>query len=144
MHSAHQHPNHRRAPPPKVHASNAMHARMAAPPGTHVRARVCVQVRDYIVSGADPTVVAVLMEDGGAVLGLGIAGICTALAHATGNFAYDAAGSVLVRPALPCPGLACVLACVLAWPVSWQALLRRGPPGLRASARRPVQSVCSH
>ncbi|EFJ40630.1 hypothetical protein VOLCADRAFT_32374, partial [Volvox carteri f. nagariensis] len=50
----------------------------------------------YIRSGMDPTTVAVMMEDGGAVLGLVIAGVCTALAQATGNAMWDAAGSILV------------------------------------------------
>ncbi|GLC42515.1 hypothetical protein PLESTB_001106300 [Pleodorina starrii] len=50
----------------------------------------------YIRSGMDPTTVAVMMEDGGAVMGLIIAGACTALAHATGNAMWDAAGSILV------------------------------------------------
>lgn len=39
---------------------------------------------------------AVMLEDGGAVLGLAIAAACTALAHATGNAMWDAAGSILV------------------------------------------------
>ncbi|PNW82678.1 hypothetical protein CHLRE_06g289150v5 [Chlamydomonas reinhardtii] len=50
----------------------------------------------YIRSGMDPTTVAVMLEDGGAVLGLAIAAACTALAHATGNAMWDAAGSILV------------------------------------------------
>ncbi|KAG2430069.1 hypothetical protein HXX76_010169 [Chlamydomonas incerta] len=50
----------------------------------------------YIRSGMDPTTVAVMLEDGGAVLGLMIAAACTALAHATGNAMWDAAGSILV------------------------------------------------
>ncbi|GIL80579.1 hypothetical protein Vretifemale_9762 [Volvox reticuliferus] len=53
-------------------------------------------VLQYIRSGMDPTTVAVMMEDGGAVLGLIIAGVCTALAQATGNAMWDAAGSILV------------------------------------------------
>lgn len=50
-----------------------------------------------IRSGIDPTTVAVMMEDGGAVAGLAIAAACTALAHATGNAMWDAAGSIMVR-----------------------------------------------
>lgn len=50
----------------------------------------------YIRSGVDPTTVAVLLEDGGAVAGLGIAGICTALTHFTGNAVWDAVGSIAV------------------------------------------------
>ncbi|KAG2500759.1 hypothetical protein HYH03_001521 [Edaphochlamys debaryana] len=53
-------------------------------------------VLPYIKSGMDPTTVAVMLEDGGAVLGLMIAGVCTALAHSTGNAMWDAAGSILV------------------------------------------------
>ncbi|MEW5307384.1 MAG: hypothetical protein WDW36_009787 [Sanguina aurantia] len=51
---------------------------------------------EYIKKGADPTTVAVMLEDGGAVLGLAIAGACTGLAHATNNGMWDAAGSLLV------------------------------------------------
>ncbi len=39
----------------------------------------------YIGSGVDPTTVAVVMEDGGALIGLVIAAISTALTHATGG-----------------------------------------------------------
>eukprot|EP00197_Chlamydomonas_leiostraca_P006155 CAMPEP_0202858940 /NCGR_PEP_ID=MMETSP1391-20130828/1265_1 /ASSEMBLY_ACC=CAM_ASM_000867 /TAXON_ID=1034604 /ORGANISM="Chlamydomonas leiostraca, Strain SAG 11-49" /LENGTH=659 /DNA_ID=CAMNT_0049537923 /DNA_START=118 /DNA_END=2097 /DNA_ORIENTATION=+ len=53
-------------------------------------------VLQYIKAGVDPTTVAVMMEDGGAVAGLLIAGVCTALAHATGNAMWDAAGSIAV------------------------------------------------
>jgi len=50
----------------------------------------------YIKSGLDPTTVAVMLEDGGAVAGLVIAGVCTALTHHTGNAMWDAAGSIAV------------------------------------------------
>ncbi len=49
-----------------------------------------------ILAGLDPTTVAVLLEDGGAVAGLGIAALCTALTHWTGNAIFDALGSVAV------------------------------------------------
>lgn len=49
---------------------------------------------EYVKSGVDPTTVAVLMEDGGAILGLAIAGICTALSHFTGSAMWDAVGSI--------------------------------------------------
>lgn len=51
---------------------------------------------EYLKRGGDPTNTAVLMEDSGAVAGLLIAGVCTALAHWTGNAAFDAAGSIAV------------------------------------------------
>ncbi|KAJ9529803.1 hypothetical protein QJQ45_022205 [Haematococcus lacustris] len=59
-------------------------------------------VLKYINSGVDPTTVAVLMEDGGAVAGLAIAAACTALAHATANPMWDAVGSILVGGLLGC------------------------------------------
>ncbi|KAG1666455.1 hypothetical protein FOA52_015125 [Chlamydomonas sp. UWO 241] len=56
----------------------------------------------YVRSGVDPTTVAVLMEDGGAITGLAIAGGCTALAHYTGNGVWDAVGSVAIGLLLGC------------------------------------------
>ncbi|KAG1660211.1 hypothetical protein FOA52_005080 [Chlamydomonas sp. UWO 241] len=57
---------------------------------------------DYVKSGQDPTTVAVLMEDGGAMMGLAIAGLCTALSHATGSGVWDAVGSIGIGLLLGC------------------------------------------
>jgi len=51
---------------------------------------------EYVGSGQDPTTVAVLMEDGGAIIGLGVAGMCTALTQITGNSVWDAVGSIII------------------------------------------------
>eukprot|EP00798_Chlamydomonas_sp_ICE-L_P015770 gene15770-21893_t len=51
---------------------------------------------DYLKSGTDPTTVAVLLEDGGAILGLIIAAASTALCQWTGSAMWDAVGSMLV------------------------------------------------
>lgn len=56
-------------------------------------------------AGVDPTTVAVMLEDGGAVAGLLIAGGCTALTHATGNAMWDAVGSIMVGPGWRCRGV---------------------------------------
>jgi len=53
-------------------------------------------IRDYITHGPDPMGVAVLMEDGAAVLGLGMAGTCLGLTAWTGNHVWDAVGSISV------------------------------------------------
>ena len=50
----------------------------------------------YVRRGSDPTSVAVMLEDGAAVAGLAIAGLATAATAATGNVAWDAAGSLAV------------------------------------------------
>ncbi|GAQ84389.1 hypothetical protein KFL_001870105 [Klebsormidium nitens] len=48
----------------------------------------------YLWAGLDPTAVAVLMEDGAAVIGLGVAAAALVATHATGNPVYDAIGSI--------------------------------------------------
>ncbi|GAX81488.1 hypothetical protein CEUSTIGMA_g8917.t1 [Chlamydomonas eustigma] len=53
-----------------------------------------MSVTAYITSGVDPTTVAVLMEDGGAIVGLMIAGLGTALTQYTGSALFDAMGSI--------------------------------------------------
>mmetsp|Transcript_15370 Transcript_15370/g.39688 ORF Transcript_15370/g.39688 Transcript_15370/m.39688 type:complete len:564 (-) Transcript_15370:64-1755(-) len=50
----------------------------------------------FVKRGDDPTSIAIMMEDGGAVVGLLIAGACTLAAHVTGQTFYDALGSVAV------------------------------------------------
>ena len=50
----------------------------------------------YLRAGADPAAVAILLEDGAAVLGLVLAGGGIVLAYLTGNPAWDAAGSIVV------------------------------------------------
>ncbi|CAG0883825.1 unnamed protein product [Darwinula stevensoni] len=51
---------------------------------------------DYVMSGQDPSVNVVLLEDAAAVLGLGIAGMCMGLTSMTGSPIPDAIGSLLV------------------------------------------------
>lgn len=82
----------------------------------------------YIRSGKDPTTVAVMMEDGGAVMGLAIAAACTALAHATGNPVWDAAGSILVG---------CLLGAIATFLVQKNRQLLIG----RSMSARDVQAV---
>ncbi|KAL2610442.1 hypothetical protein R1flu_029015 [Riccia fluitans] len=53
-------------------------------------------MRDYLWRGHDPTSVAVMMEDGAAVTGLGIAALALAAAHYTGNPMWDPIGSIVV------------------------------------------------
>ncbi|BBN11950.1 solute carrier family 30 (zinc transporter), member 9 [Marchantia polymorpha subsp. ruderalis] len=53
-------------------------------------------MRDYLWRGHDPTSVAVMMEDGAAVTGLGIAACALAAAHYTGNPMWDPIGSIVV------------------------------------------------
>lgn len=53
-------------------------------------------VWEYIRRGRDPTTVAILWEDGGAVVGLLLAGIFSGLTYATGHPAWDAWGSISV------------------------------------------------
>lgn len=60
----------------------------------------------YIMSGQDPTTVAVLMEDGGALAGLFIAAVATALTHYTGSAVFDAVGSI---------GIGCLLGGIAYW-----------------------------
>ncbi|XP_034938171.1 zinc transporter 9 [Chelonus insularis] len=52
--------------------------------------------KDYVLSGQDPSVNVVLMEDFAAVIGLAIAGSCMGLTSYLGNPIYDAVGSLLV------------------------------------------------
>lgn len=52
-------------------------------------------VREALASG-DPTVLAVVYEDGVAVLGVFIAAVSVGLSYITGNPAWDAAGSVII------------------------------------------------
>lgn len=50
----------------------------------------------YVRRGDDPTAVAVIVEDGVAVLGVALAATAIALAQATGNPRWDGAGSVTI------------------------------------------------
>ena len=49
-----------------------------------------------VMSGQDPSVNVVLLEDAAAVLGLGMAGVCMGLTSMTGSPIPDAIGSLLV------------------------------------------------
>eukprot|EP01134_Creolimax_fragrantissima_P003360 CFRG3360T1 len=51
---------------------------------------------EYIKDGSDPNDVAVLLEDGAAVVGIGIAGTCLGLSHLYDNPMFDAIGSISV------------------------------------------------
>lgn len=55
-----------------------------------------LSVRAFVADGLDPTSTAVVAEDGGAVLGLALAGSCLLAAGGTGNSAFDALGSIAV------------------------------------------------
>lgn len=57
-------------------------------------AQTDVSVKEYVLRGADPTAVQVLLEDTAAVAGVLIAGTSLTLSIYTGNPIYDAAGSV--------------------------------------------------
>ena len=61
-----------------------------------------MSLRQYVSSGLDPTSLAVVAEDGGAVLGLALAGGCLMAAGSTGNPVYDACGSIAVGSLLGC------------------------------------------
>lgn len=50
----------------------------------------------YVRERADPATVAILLEDGAAVLGLGIASLGIVLAYVTGNPVWDTAGSLII------------------------------------------------
>lgn len=50
----------------------------------------------FLKRQTDPTSIAVMMEDGGAVLGLIIAGVCTYLSKVTGQVFWDNVGSIMI------------------------------------------------
>jgi len=50
----------------------------------------------YVANGPDTMGVAVLLEDGAAILGVVIATLCTACTYFTGNLTYDAIGSIVI------------------------------------------------
>lgn len=52
--------------------------------------------KDYVLSGQDPSVNVVLMEDLAAVVGVTVAGCCMGLTSYLGNPVFDAVGSLLV------------------------------------------------
>jgi len=54
----------------------------------------------FVREGADPATVAILLEDGAAVLGLVIAAAGIGLTYATGNAIWDALGSIVVGAVL--------------------------------------------
>eukprot|EP01128_Nolandella_sp_AFSM9_P010706 TRINITY_DN743_c1_g3_i1.p1 TRINITY_DN743_c1_g3~~TRINITY_DN743_c1_g3_i1.p1 ORF type:complete len:431 (+),score=74.57 TRINITY_DN743_c1_g3_i1:132-1424(+) len=51
---------------------------------------------EYVRKGPDPMAVAVIMEDGAALIGISIASVCLGATYLTGNPIYDALGSVLI------------------------------------------------
>ncbi|MFT5679109.1 MAG: zinc transporter 9 [Myxococcota bacterium] len=53
-------------------------------------------LKEYLLKGSDPMGVAVLLEDGAAVLGILIALATLGLSLATGNLIFDAIGSILI------------------------------------------------
>ena len=56
--------------------------------------KIQMGLRDYIMHGPDPMGVAVLIEDGAAVAGVGIAASCIGLTYWTGNSVWDGVGSL--------------------------------------------------
>jgi zinc transporter 9 len=55
-----------------------------------------VSLSQFIIAGSDPTAVAVVLEDGVAVLGVIVAAACIAATKYTHNEAYDSAGSIII------------------------------------------------
>jgi hypothetical protein len=55
-----------------------------------------MSLREYIKHGTDSMGIAVLGEDGVAVLGVAVAAGCIALSHFTQNYVWDGVGSVIV------------------------------------------------
>jgi len=55
-----------------------------------------VSFREYVRRGPDPLGVAVLVEDGAAVLGVGIAGLCIGASQLTGDMRWDGVGSLAI------------------------------------------------
>ena len=55
-----------------------------------------IPLRRYLKEGRDPTITAVLLEDGAAVVGVLIAIVTMGLSQLTGIVAFDAVGSILV------------------------------------------------
>eukprot|EP01120_Amphizonella_sp_Union-15-10_P016968 TRINITY_DN9259_c0_g1_i1.p1 TRINITY_DN9259_c0_g1~~TRINITY_DN9259_c0_g1_i1.p1 ORF type:complete len:435 (-),score=59.78 TRINITY_DN9259_c0_g1_i1:57-1361(-) len=51
---------------------------------------------EYVARGPDPMGVAVMCEDGAALLGLSIAAVCISATYFTGNPRFDAVGSILI------------------------------------------------
>lgn len=65
-------------------------------------------VRESLLSGKDPTIPLVLLEDFAALFGLAIAFVAIGVSAATGNGVFDAAGSILIGVLL------CAIAVVIA------------------------------
>ncbi|PKN58474.1 MAG: hypothetical protein CVU56_05610 [Deltaproteobacteria bacterium HGW-Deltaproteobacteria-14] len=55
-----------------------------------------MSVRRYVTEGKDPTTLAIILEDGAAVLGVVIAAICIGLAEVTGEVFWDGLASILI------------------------------------------------
>lgn len=66
-----------------------------------------VSFKRYVKEGRDPTIAAVLMEDGAAILGVVLASICIILTQLTGDATWDSLASLLVGLVLA--GVALVL-----------------------------------
>jgi zinc transporter 9 len=56
--------------------------------------KIQMSLRDYIFHGPDPMGVAVLIEDGAAVVGVAIAASCIGMTYWTGNAIWDGIGSL--------------------------------------------------
>ena len=55
-----------------------------------------MSARRYVVEGKDPTTLAIVLEDGAAVLGVIIAAVCILLTEITGNVFWDGLASILI------------------------------------------------
>lgn len=58
--------------------------------------KAAMTVSEFMIKGSDPMGVAVLLEDGAAVLGIVIALVTLGLSLVTGNTVFDAIGSILI------------------------------------------------
>eukprot|EP00210_Caulerpa_lentillifera_P003475 g3315.t2 len=55
-----------------------------------------MKVLDYVLLGKDPTPIAVMLEDSGAVVGIIVASICLVASHLTSNPIWDSVGSIVI------------------------------------------------
>lgn len=62
----------------------------------HDAKKAGMSLRRYITEGKDPTALAVILEDGAAVLGVLIAAVCIILAEVTGELFWDGLASILI------------------------------------------------
>jgi len=91
-----------------------------------------MSLRHYVASGLDPTSLAVVAEDGGAVMGLALAGGCLLAAGSTGNPVYDACGSIAIGS---------LLGCIAAWLIQTNRRALVGRPLARSQLDRLMAAL---